>query len=141
MLRHMARMNTEQLEAFIDEHFAAAKGYCQIVTLSEDQLVVKMPFRPDMLRPGGTISGPALMGLADVAAYYLVLSQAGPVMAVTSNLNINFLRRPEPQAVLATTRMLKLGRQLAVCEVHMSSAESGTLVAQATVTYALPSAT
>lgn len=134
-------MNAEELETFIATHFPQAKGFCQIVTLTEEQLVVRMLFRPDMLRPGGTISGPALMGLADVAAYYMTLSRIGPVaLAVTSSLNINFLRKPEPQDVMATTRILKLGRQLSVCEVHLSSADSGALVAQATVTYALPSA-
>lgn len=135
----MLRMDAPQLEAFIATHFPQAKGYSQIVSLTEEALELRMPFRTDMLRPGGTISGPALMGLADTGAYYLILARIGPVaLAVTSSLTINFLRKPEPIDVLATTRVLKLGRQLAVCEVHMRSDGSEALVAQATVTYSIP---
>lgn len=137
----MPRMNIQQLDAFLEQHFPQAKGYCQITALDDDQLTLRMPFRPDMLRPGGTLSGPALMALADVAGYYLVLAQLGPVVhAVTSNLNINFLRKPEPEDVIATVRLLKVGKQLVVSEVHMASASRSELVAQATVTYSLPSA-
>lgn len=134
-------MDASQLEAFLDQHFPQARNYCQITALSGDSLTVRMPFRPDMLRPGGTISGPALMGLADLGAYLLILSQLGPVaLAVTTNLNINFLRKPEPHDVLADVRMLKRGKQLAICEVHMKSTLDQQLIAQATVTYSIPPA-
>jgi uncharacterized protein (TIGR00369 family) len=96
-----------------------------------------MPFRKQLLRAGGTISGPAMMALADTAAYFLTLAQAGPVAsAATANLDIHFLSRPEPVDVLATATLLRLGRRLSVAAVDLRSGDD--LVAHATVTYALP---
>ena len=93
------------------------------------------------LRPGGTVSGPIMMGLADAAMYALVLSRIGPVeLAVTTALSINFLRKPAPGDVLAEARMLKLGRRLAVGEVTLWS-EGGSpaeAVAHVTSTYSIP---
>ncbi|HEX6239858.1 MAG TPA: PaaI family thioesterase [Polyangiales bacterium] len=132
-------MDATQLEALIAQHFPQAHDFCQITSLHGDEMGLRMPCRPDMLRPGGTISGPALMGLADLGAYLLILSQLGPVvLAVTSSLNIHFLRKPEAHDVLAIVRMLKRGKQLVVCEVQMSSALDQQLIAQATVTYSIP---
>ena len=80
------------------------------------------------------------MSLADTAAYYMILSQLGPVvLAVTTSLNINFLRKPIAEDVIATGRLLKVGRQLAVVDVSMRSASAPEVVAQATVTYSIPS--
>lgn len=93
------------------------------------------------LRPGGTVAGPVLMGLADAAVYALVLSRIGPVeLAVTTSLSINFLRRPAPGDVLADARLLKLGKRLAVAEVTLySDGESpAEAVAHATATYSIP---
>lgn len=93
------------------------------------------------LRPGGTVSGPVLMGLADAAVYALVLSRIGPVeLAVTTSLSINFLRRPAPGDVLADARLLKLGKRLAVAEVTLySDGESpAEAVAHVTATYSIP---
>lgn len=93
------------------------------------------------LRPGGTIAGPILMGLADAAMYAVVLSRIGPVeLAVTTTLSINFLRRPEPVDVIAEARLLKLGKRLAVGEVTLWS-EGGSPekpVAHVTSTYSIP---
>jgi len=101
---------------------------------------MRMPFRPQFTRAGGTISGPALMGLADSAVYYLVLAHAGPVVeAATANLDIHFLSRPDPTDVLATATLLRLGRRLAVATVELRSEGRPDVVAHATVTYALPS--
>src|SRR5437660_8900011 len=87
---------------------------------------VRQKFHENMLRPGGTVSGPTLMALADVAMYVVLLSAIGPVgLAVTTNLNINFLRKGAPgQDVLAEARLLKLGKRLAVGEVSLMSAGS-----------------
>jgi uncharacterized protein (TIGR00369 family) len=135
----MLRMTAAELEQFISEAFPQAEGHSHITHLSEDRLELRMPYREAMLRPGGTISGPALMTLADTGAYYLILANLGPIaLAVTTSLNINFMRKPQPDDVLAVARMLKLGRQLAVVEVNMHSASSSALVAQATVTYSIP---
>jgi uncharacterized protein (TIGR00369 family) len=94
----------------------------------------------DHLRPGGTVSGPTMMGLADVAVYAALLSRIGPVaLAVTINLNINFLRKPSADAdLLARAEMLKVGKRLGVGEVYISSAGSTEPVAHATITYSIP---
>jgi uncharacterized protein (TIGR00369 family) len=137
----MARMTAHELERFIEEQFPGGRSHWRIDRLGDAELDIRLPFREDFLRPGGTISGPVMMGLADTAAYMLILSMIGPVaLAVTTSLNINFMRRPSPEELIARTRMLKLGRQLAVVDVLISLAASDTLVAQATVTYSIPPA-
>jgi len=100
---------------------------------------LRIPFQDDFLRPGGTIAGPVMMGLADLAMYGVVLSMIGPVeLAVTTSLNINFLRRPSPGDVLAHARILKLGRRLAVGEVNIYRDGDDDPVAHVTATYSIP---
>lgn len=134
-------MTAADIEAFLLEHFPAAVGFCKITAIRsepEDEIDCLVPFREDYLRPGGTLSGPTLMTLADTALYFLLLAKLGPVgLAVTTHLDINFLRKPTAGDVRATGRLLKLGKQLAVGEVHIRDAEN-KLVAQASVTYSLP---
>lgn len=106
-----------------------------------DHVRLRATYDEQFLRPGGTIAGPIMMGLADAAVYALVLSRIGPVeLAVTTQLSINFLRKPLPGDVLADARMLKLGKRLAVAEVILfcESAEQGEPVAHATATYSIP---
>lgn len=122
----------------MDQSFSGWRDFSAITALGENDITVRMPFRKELLRAGGTISGPALMALADSAAYYLTLAHAGPVpSAATANLDIHFLARPKPAEIIATATMLRLGRRLAVSKVDLHS--EGQLVAHATVTYALPS--
>ena len=92
------------------------------------------------LRPGGTVSGPTLMALADFAMYVVLLSAIGPVgLAVTTSLNINFLRKGLPgQDVLAAAKLLKLGKRLAVGEVTLLSGTSADPIAHVTSTYSIP---
>lgn len=101
---------------------------------------VTQRFRETMLRPGGTVSGATLMVLADCAMYVVLLSAIGPVsLAVTTNLNINFLRKGAPgQDLLATAKLLKLGRRLAVGEVTLLSGSSVDPIAHVTATYSIP---
>lgn len=100
---------------------------------------LRVPFRDDFLRPGGTISGPVLMAAADLAMYGSVLSLIGPVeLTVTTNLNINFLRRPHPGDVIAEARILKLGKRLAVGEVALYLDGEEEMVAHVTATYSIP---
>ncbi|MCI0487690.1 MAG: PaaI family thioesterase [Blastocatellia bacterium] len=100
---------------------------------------VRLLYHERHLRPGGTISGPALMTLADTSMYIAVLAMIGPVaLAVTTNLNINFLRKPAQADVIAEARLLKLGKRLAVGEVTMYSEGENDPVAHATVTYSIP---
>jgi uncharacterized protein (TIGR00369 family) len=102
---------------------------------------VVMPESTTFLRPGGTVSGPALMSLADYGLYVAVLSVIGRVeLAVTTNLTCNFLRRPPPGAVVAECRMIKVGRRLAYGEVLLTSRgqADGDPVAHVTATYSIP---
>src|SRR5262245_7862514 len=97
---------------------------------------VRQAFRPQLLRPGNTISGPAMMALADFAMYVAVLSAIGPVpLAVTINLNINFLRKPAPRDLVAEARLLKLGKRLATGEVTICSHGETEPVAHVISTY------
>lgn len=133
----MPKMTIAEIETLMDQSFPDWRKFSRIVGLRDDELTLEMPFRPDLLRAGGTISGPAMMALADTAAYFATLAHAGPVAsAATANLDIHFLARPQPQAIKAVARMLRLGKRLSVSAVDMFSGDE--LVAHATVTYALP---
>jgi uncharacterized protein (TIGR00369 family) len=110
-----------------------------IVELSPERVTIRLPYRSDFLRPGGTISGPMLMGVADLALYAIVLAAIGRVeLAVTTNLTINFLRKPPPADILAHARLLKLGKRLAVGEVDLFSAGDPAMVALVVGTYSIP---
>lgn len=135
----MPRMTKAELEALMDQHFPDWRNFSSIESASEE-VTLRMRFKPQLVRAGGTISGPALMALADTAAYFVTLVHVGPVpSAATANLSIHFLSRPKPADVLATARMLRLGRRLAVSTVELRSEGNDAVVAHATVTYALPS--
>lgn len=132
-------MTAADIDALLAASFPAARGFCEITAIRDDELDCVVRYRDAFLRPGGTLSGPTLMTLADTAMYFLVLASVGPqALAVTSSLTINFLRRPPPADLHATARMLKLGARLAVGEVHIAGGDPRVLVAQASVTYALP---
>lgn len=136
----MSRITVEEFEAIMRESlpFAVTMG-AKLIELSEGKAVFRMPFREDFLRPGGTVNGPMLMGLADLAMFAVVLSSVGKVeLAVTTNLNINFLRKPAPVDVIAVARMLKLGKRLAVGEVELFSDGDPDMVAHVTATYSIP---
>ncbi|HTZ80416.1 MAG TPA: PaaI family thioesterase [Stellaceae bacterium] len=136
----MSRITIEEFKAVMQESlpFAVMMG-AEVVELSEGKAVFRLPYRADWLRPGGTISGPMLMGLADLAMYAVVMSAVGRIeLAVTTNLNINFLRKPAPVDVIAEARMLKLGKRLAVGEVELFSEGDPDMVAHVTATYSIP---
>jgi uncharacterized protein (TIGR00369 family) len=100
---------------------------------------VRQAYLPQFARPGGTISGPTMMALADFTMYVGILASIGPVpLAVTTNLNINFLRKPEAGDLVAECRLLKLGRRLAVGEVTLLSDGMTEPVAHVTSTYSIP---
>jgi uncharacterized protein (TIGR00369 family) len=102
---------------------------------------VRLNFSENSTRPGGTISGPTMMMLADVTMYVAVLASIGwEPLAVTTNLNINFLRKPGARALIAECRLIKLGKQLAVGDVAIHSEGEEAMVAHATSTYAIPPA-
>ena len=122
--------------------FAELLGF-EIQSLSAAQAVMRAAHRDDFLRPGGSVAGPIMMGLADAAFYAVILANIGPVeLAVTTNLSINFLRKPPPGDILAVARIMKLGKRLAVCEATLRSEAEGygaeRPVAHVTATYSIP---
>src|SRR3954462_12571202 len=133
-----AKMTLAELEAFLVKEFpqAFAAGNIAIERADGESCLIRERFHEGMLRPGGTVWGPTLMALADVAMYVVLLSAIGPVgLAVTTNLTINFLRKGSPgQDVLAEARLLKLGKRLAVGEVSLLSGASPDPVAHVTAT-------
>jgi len=134
-------MDLEGLEAYLRQVFPQADDYgWRTVSLGEGEMEMAMRVSDRNLRPGGTVSGPTMFALADVTAYALVLAHVGEVaLAVTTSLNINFLSKPAPGDLIAKGRLIKLGKRLAICEIHMYSAsDPGTMVAQATATYSIP---
>jgi uncharacterized protein (TIGR00369 family) len=111
----------------------------RIDKLEYGRATVRLPWAGQLVRPGGTVAGPALMGLADFAMYAVTLSMIGRVeLAVTTSLTINFLRRPAPRDVIAEAAILKLGRRLAVSQVTMFSDGEAEPVAHVTGTYSIP---
>jgi uncharacterized protein (TIGR00369 family) len=115
--------------------------HLNVESLVRGRARLRMPYHPDVLRPGGTISGPALMTLADCAMYAVLLSAIGRVeLAVTTSMNINFLYRPPQADVLACGTLLKLGRRLAVMQVELLSDAHSESVAHVTGTYSIPPA-
>jgi uncharacterized protein (TIGR00369 family) len=135
-------MDAEALDRFMADAFGRPMNWT-IERVDKDGLRVRQPVDQGDSRPGGTVSGPTLMSLADGVAYMAVLSRIGPeALAVTSNLNINFLRRPRLVDLVVEGSLLKLGRTLAVGEVSLYSDggdpdDMQRPVAHATVTYSL----
>ena len=136
-------MTRAVLEAFMAQAFPQVHVDGPIFTFGDPEPgAIALVFDPleRHLRPGGTISGPALFTLADYAAYGVILAHIGPVaLAVTTHLSINFLNRPRPGRLTGHARLLKLGRRLAVVDIAITDAD-GLLVAQANATYSIPPA-
>jgi uncharacterized protein (TIGR00369 family) len=135
-------MTVAELDAFLRTELPQMFNYDDLTIEHADGRTCRLRqrFRESMLRPGRTVSGPTLMSLADCAMYVVLLSAIGPVsLAVTTNLNINFLRKGQPgQDVLAAARLLKLGKRLAVGEVTLLSGTSPDPIAHALSTYSIP---
>ncbi|RTL50352.1 MAG: PaaI family thioesterase [Bradyrhizobiaceae bacterium] len=136
------KMTVAELETFLHKEFPQAFSGGDILIESADgqTSLLRQPYNERMLRPGGVVSGPTLMALADFAMYAVLLSAIGPVgNAFTTSLNINFLRRGQPgQDVLAAAKLLRLGKRLAVGEVQLLSGTSPDPVAHVTATYSIP---
>ena len=132
-------MTAAELDTFLRTELPQMFNYDDLTIEHADGQTCQMRqrLRQSMLRPGGTISGPTLMALADFAMYAVLLSAIG--LAVTTNLSINFLRKGQPgQDVLAAARLLKLGKRLAVGEVNLLSGTSPDPIAHAISTYSIP---
>src|ERR1700733_7770301 len=137
-----AKMTVAELETYLHDVFPQVFRGDDISIERADgtSCLLRQRYSEQMLRPGGTVSGPTLMALADFAMYVVLLSAIGPVgLAVTTNLNINFLRKGAPgQDLLAQARILKLGKRLGGGGVKVLSGTSPDPIAHVTATYSIP---
>jgi uncharacterized protein (TIGR00369 family) len=133
----MTKMTAAEVQAFLDQHFP--QGYGRIESVGDRCARMRLEVGDEHLRPGGTVSGPTMMGLADTGLYVAILATLGPVaQAVTTNLNSNFLRRPPLRDIIADVQLLKVGRRLVVGEVWLRSDGGDEPVAHVTATYSIP---
>lgn len=135
------KLNGPQVQALIERAFPDADPdrMPKVTEAAPGRLRMVSPAGAGMIRPGGVISGPTLMSLADTAAYAIVLAHVGEqLMAVTSTLTIHFLRGAKPGDLVADASLLRLGARSAVCDVRMWTESPDALAAQATVAYTLP---
>jgi uncharacterized protein (TIGR00369 family) len=139
---HQPAMTREEVELFLDREFPQIHYGGRTYHVEEVGPLfarLRMDYHERHIRPGGTISGPAMMALADLGLYVAILAQIGPVaLAVTTNLSFNFLRKPDRRDLIAECRLLKLGKRLAVGEVAIRSDGHAELVCHATGTYSIP---
>ena len=136
-------LSLSEVSALVEQHFPQVhegNGRISIERLDVGETVVRMAYDDRVIRPGGTVSGPAMFKLADFGVYAAILGRRGSdgLQAVTINMTINFLSRPQPVALVARIQLLKLGRRLAVAEVKLYSEGVEAVVAHATSTYAIP---
>jgi uncharacterized protein (TIGR00369 family) len=132
-------LSVDELNQFLADAFDSQRPY-RVESVVPGSVEVSMEADALALRPGDTVAGPSLMMLADASAYAVVLAHIGRVaLAVTSNLDINFLRKTPRARLTARAELLKLGRRLALTDVRITTTAHDELVAQATVTYAIPS--
>lgn len=133
-------MDRTALTAFLADQFGQVAQEFAVEAVDEDVLTLRLIVQGRHLRPGGTVSGPAIFALADVAVYLAILARIGPVaLAVTTSASVDFLRKPAAGVdLLAEARILKLGRVLAVGDVLVRSQSGPDPVARATLTYSIP---
>lgn len=133
------KMTIEELKDFLQREFPQVGTQYRIKSFENETMIIQMEAENHHLRPGGTVSGPTLFSLADVSVYLIVLAYIGPkALAVTTNCSIDFMRRPTPGVLLAETKLLKLGRRLAVGEVLIYSEGQVNPVVRANLTYSIP---
>jgi uncharacterized protein (TIGR00369 family) len=133
------RFSIPELHGYLAEVFPETAGRYQIVEMAPGRLRVRMTAGAGDLRPGGTVSGPAMFALADCAFYMAVLALVGrEALAVTTSAAIDFMRKPAPGGLVAEARVLKLGRRLAVGDVMVFSEGVEGAVARASLTYSIP---
>lgn len=133
-------LNKEELSAYLQEIFPQVIQEYAIEALDPEGVTMRLLVGAQHLRPGGTVSGPSMFALADVAVYAMVLSRLGrKALAVTTSSSMDFLRKPAAEVdMIARGRLLKLGRSLVVGDVLMYCDGSDKVVARATMTYSIP---
>ena len=136
------QMDVAALNAFLDVAFEQVAGEFVVEEVAAESIRVRLVVAQKHLRPGGTVSGPSMFSLADVAAYLMTLARIGPqALAVTTNCSIDFMRKPASGVdLISDTRLLKLGRTLSVCDSIIYSEGQGQPVARASLTYSIPPA-
>lgn len=136
----MVQLDGDQVIALLSEVFPQVAADFKIDSVDDHEAVVRLMVADRHLRPGGTVSGPSMFALADFAAYAIILANIGPqVLSVTTNANIDFMRKPAADVdMLAKCRLLKLGRSLAVVDMLLFSEGQDDAVARASMTYAIP---
>ena len=133
-----AQLSKDQLQEILASSFG--EGVPIVDAITDDGVIVRYQVNERNSRPGGTLSGPTMMMLADTAAWVAIMSRVGPeLLAVTTSLTINFLRKPSISDLVAEASLDKLGRKLGVVSVRLYSEGTRDLVATASVTYARPS--
>lgn len=134
------KMDIPALETFLETEFPQVADQIVVLEITEDGLKAKWQVSAQHLRPGGTVSGPTMFSLADVAIYFAVLSRIGPMaLTVTTNCSMDFMRKPAANAdLICEVTLLKLGRSLAVGDALIYSEGHPRPVARATMTYAIP---
>jgi uncharacterized protein (TIGR00369 family) len=133
-------MTATELQNFLISDFGQVAGDFALESADLGGVTLRLRVADKHLRPGGTVSGPALFAVADVAMYLAILSRIGPkALAVTTNCSIDFMRKPAAGCdVLAKARLLKLGRRLAVGDVMLFSDGQTDVLARAGLTYSIP---
>ncbi len=134
------KMTIAELEQFLREDFPQVRGDFGVDSVGENEITMRLFAAQKHLRPGGTVSGPAIFALADVSVYMAVMAMIGPeALAVTTNCSIDFMRKPVAGVdLISNCRLLKLGRVLAVGEVLLYSEGMEAPVARASMTYSIP---
>jgi len=134
----MSKITIEEFTALIDAELPwAVDAGIKLDSIQYGKVTLGLPYQERSIRPGGSISGPHMMMLADATMYAVVLSMIGKVeLAVTTSFNINFLRKPTESDLTAEGKIIKLGKRLAVLEVSIFSQQD--IVAHATGTYSIP---
>jgi uncharacterized protein (TIGR00369 family) len=134
------QMDRAALQAFLSEVFPQVADDFTVEDIRPMEARIRLHVGDKNLRPGGTVSGPTMFALADVAVYLATLAMIGPeALAVTTNCSIDFMRKPAAgRDLLAEARILKLGRALAVGDVLVYSEGAAEPVARATLTYSIP---
>jgi len=134
------KMDAAALNEIMAREFSEVASDFIVEAVAPMEVQVRLVVADHHLRPGGTISGPTMFSLADVSIYIAVMAMIGPVtLAVTTNCSIDFMRKPQAGVdLIATARLHKLGKVLAVGDVLIHSEGMENPVARASLTYAIP---
>jgi acyl-coenzyme A thioesterase PaaI-like protein len=132
-------MTADELQQMLDGAFPGTKLPYTVESITTTTARLRQRIGMFDSRPGGTVSGPTLMALADCAAWMVIVGQIGPVaLSVTTSLHIDFFRKPDLVDIVAEATLLKLGKRLGVAEVALYSVGHDEMVAKAQVTYSIP---